>query len=74
MQSYNGHRNWNAWNVSLWIYNEENTYKYARDLVKKYGVKKATKLLIRDYLPPKTPDGATYNNLCVKLALEDMEE
>ena len=74
MKSYNGHRSWNAWNVCLWIYNEENIYKCARDLVKKYGVKKATKLFIRDYLPHKTPDGAIYNNLCVKLALEDMEE
>lgn len=28
---YNGHRSWNAWNVSLWIGNDESIYRLAVD-------------------------------------------
>jgi hypothetical protein len=24
--SYNGHKNWNHWNVALWLFNDENLY------------------------------------------------
>ena len=24
---YNGHKNWNHWNVSLWLYNDEAMYR-----------------------------------------------
>lgn len=32
MSAYNGHRSWNAWNVSLWLNNDEGLYREAREL------------------------------------------
>ena len=29
-KTYNGHKNWNHWNVSLWINNDEGLYNFAR--------------------------------------------
>ena len=69
---YNGHRSWNAWNVSLWVNNTEDIYFLAKDLVKEYGKEKAVKMLL-NALPSKTPDGGKYNKLCLALAIEDME-
>lgn len=31
-KEYNGHRSWNAWNVSLWINNTEPQYRLAQEL------------------------------------------
>lgn len=31
-EEYNGHTNWHTWNASLWIANEEFTYKQASKL------------------------------------------
>ena len=72
LKSYNGHRSWNAWNVSLWINNDEDIYRLAYNWVQKFGVGIATKLLL-DTLPDQTPDGAQYNRLSIRLAVEDME-
>jgi len=33
MKQYNGYRSWNAWNVSLWINNDEHLYTLARDIL-----------------------------------------
>lgn len=30
MKEYNGHRSWNAWNVSLWINNDKSLYDSVR--------------------------------------------
>ena len=38
MTKYNGHRSWNAWNVSLWINNDESLYTHARDMAKRHGI------------------------------------
>ena len=94
MKSYNGHRSWNAWNVSLWISNTESIYNYAMDCIKwakrwadtcRPGywdnkqdqkttriISRATRIFMKYYQKEKTPDGATYNHLSVKLALEGL--
>ncbi len=71
MTAYNGHRSWNAWNVSLWINNDEGLYFAARDLVKEHGITKAVRLLLEE-LPATTPDGGRYNKTCVREAIRDI--
>jgi hypothetical protein len=73
MKEYNGHRSWNAWNVSLWLSNEYGLYQRARELGRKYKAGAAARIL-RQELPPRTPDGAAYNQLSVKLAIENLME
>jgi hypothetical protein len=36
MTTYNGHKNWNHWNVSLWINNDEGLYNMARQYARRY--------------------------------------
>lgn len=72
MATYNGHRSWNAWNVSLWINNDEGLYRYARDLAIKHGAVKAARIMARDMAGEKTPDGAKYNFTCIREALREI--
>lgn len=37
MAQYNGYPSWNAWNVSLWINNDEGLYNLCRDAVRRHG-------------------------------------
>jgi len=71
-KSYNGHRNWNSWNVSLWMLNDEETYKRITSYLRRY-----TKDQVADFLadefesfgPWKTPDGAKYHKTSIRDAL-----
>lgn len=69
MAKYQGHRSWNAWNVSLWINNDEGTYRWAYDLASRLGIAKAARIMARDLNGTKTPDGAVYNATCIRDAL-----
>lgn len=74
MAKYNGHKNWNHWNVSLWINNDEGLYRAAVDAVRRHRTKtEAAAELLRD-LPAKTPDGAPYSLTTVRAALSGMEK
>ena len=72
MAEYNGHRSWNAWNVSLWINNDEHMYVYAWDLVQRLGAARAARAMAHDLDGMKTPDGARYNKTCIREALVEM--
>lgn len=72
MKTYSGHRSWNAWNVSLWINNDESLYSQARDLVEQHGVAKAARILLRDLAGQSTPDGGKYNFTSIYNAIEDI--
>ena len=83
MKPYNGHRSWNAWNVALWIGNDEGLYRWAMSCLNnprinknKRGFNWAVRMFLNGVGGPiaKTPDGATYNRLSVKLALEGLME
>lgn len=67
---YNGHKNWTHWNVALWLYNDEGVYQRIQDLCSKYSINKAAAIL-KNELPRKTPDGASYSLVSIKAAIED---
>lgn len=68
---YNGHRNYNAWNVCLWIGNDESTYRLMRWCVSTTSNKNEAAKKLLDLLPNKTPDGVPYTYTNVRLALVD---
>ena len=70
MTKFNGHRSWNAWNVSLWINNDEGLYHEACDLAKTYGIGVATNIMFRQLQGTKTPDGAKYNKTSIREAMK----
>ncbi len=76
MKQYNGHRSWNAWNVSLWINNDETLYRMARECMEKCAgnASQAARCWMLASGETRTPDGAKYNRLSVKLAIADILE
>ena len=90
MAEYQGHRSWNAWNVALWISNEEPLYRLAMESLKKACkgdctlesltieaiANRATSYFLRwaVCLGDRTPDGAVYNRTCVREALIGLME
>lgn len=72
MAQYQGHRSWNAWNVSLWINNEESLYRWALELAREFGVKRAAVVMNRQLSGQRTPDGAVYNLTCIREAIADI--
>tara|TARA_R100000951_G_scaffold107575_1_gene103088 strand:- start:108 stop:377 length:270 start_codon:yes stop_codon:yes gene_type:complete len=70
MKEYNGHRSYNAWNVALWLHNDEDLYNLFNWMPEHFSLDKAVSTLL-SILPAKTPDGAVYNRLSVKLAIQD---
>lgn len=69
---YNGHRSWNAWNVSLWISNDEHLYREAVRLIKRYGKDKGSLHFYRMVEGTKTPDGAPYSRRSIREAFRGM--
>lgn len=71
-QTYNGWANYETWNVSLWIQNDEGLYHLAKDFAK-YGYRELANFLMDGSLT--TPDGVKWDddnlNIC---ELDDMME
>lgn len=87
MTKFNGHRNWNHWNVSLWINNDEGLYRMALDYIARYKYFKSFSLYgykPRDYAAmamlealerdgiTHTPDGAPYSVSSIRSAMVGM--
>ena len=75
-KEYQGYRSWNAWNVSLYIANEYDIYSHAVDCLRRtHTIEQAYRKFSREsgLIGTRTPDGAVYNRLSVKLALEGLE-
>jgi len=75
MAKCNGHRSWNAWNVALWIGNDEPLYRYAVECVRQTkSLRQATNRFLGCVgTGSRTPDGAKYNYTCVYEALAGLE-
>jgi hypothetical protein len=73
-QPYNGHPNWNLWNVSLWISSDESTYFHCMGLIKELGVKRAVDALHAQIGDTQTPDGARYTKTALRHALRGIAD
>lgn len=73
---FNGHRSWNAWNVSLWINNDERLYRAAQSFVNaakdKDTAAEAFLWTLKSHGETHTPDGGRYNKTTVRLAMRGM--
>lgn len=66
---YNGHKNWNHWNVSLWINNDEALYAVAKDAIRYCNNRDEAVASFIAQAPAKTPDGAPYSASSVRAAM-----
>ena len=77
--AYNGHKNWNHWNVSLWVNNDEGLYRDALTYLKAAGGsrKRAARAMLYALTnwagTPKTPDGARYSISAIYHAMDGMK-
>lgn len=74
MSKYNGHKNWNHWNVILWLNNDENLYhmmKEFRDQATRYMAAKNFLSYLKDTGRTHTPDGAPYSISSIRAAMSD---
>lgn len=72
MAKFNGYTSWNAWNVSLWINNDETLYRVAYDTVNTHGYNRGLRILVEMLEGDKTPDGAVFNRTGIKQAIQDI--
>lgn len=73
MATYNGHKNWNHWNVSLWINNDEGLYRLAKDCIRRTSNRDEAARMMLDALDAaRTPDGAPYSVSAIKSAMREM--
>lgn len=74
-KAYQGHRNYNAWNISLYLFNDEATYRDVQAVVGRSSkLDHAAKFLVEHCLPKKTPDGVPYTVTNVRLALQHFDK
>jgi hypothetical protein len=76
MVTYNGHPSYNAWNVSLWINNDEGLYNEARRHVRREASKGAAAAAMLFSLREagfwETPDGVRYTKTNIRRAMAGM--
>jgi hypothetical protein len=66
---YNGHRNYDYWNVALWLFNDEGMYRFMRHTVESTRTLDEAARELLAALPERTPDGAAYTLRNVRAAL-----
>ena len=74
MAGYNGHKNWNHWNVSLWLNNDEGLYRMALEYTRRARTLDAAARRLMGVLEgEKTPDGAPFSYSSVRAALRGIQ-
>lgn len=75
-KGYNGWKNYNQWNVALWINNDESLYFFALGLINECGNKDdAADLMVyrlKEEGITHTPDGVPYNKTNIRAAMVGM--
>ena len=77
MPKFNGHKNWNHWNVSLWLNGDAGLYGLARWNVENCRTLDEAATAIYEDLwglaplgeKPRTPDGAPYTFTSIRAAI-----
>lgn len=70
MSKYQGHTSKAAWNVSLWISNDEGLYTLAKECIATTKTLDEAANRLYDFLEgQKTPDGFSYNRTNIRRAL-----
>lgn len=72
MAKYNGHKNWNHWNVALWINNDEGLYRLAMNCIASTDTREEAAEKMLECLGEKTPDGAPYSKTTIRAAMVGM--
>jgi hypothetical protein len=76
MATYNGHKNWTHWNVSLWINNDEGLYRLAcmavNDQINRLAAARYMLDCLNNSGTYKTPDGARYSVSSIRAAMVGM--
>ncbi len=71
--TYNGHKNRNHWNVSLWINNDEGLYHMAKVAIKNTNNRQMAADYFLDAIGEKqTPDGVKYTKTTIRAAMVGM--
>jgi hypothetical protein len=74
MNTYNGHKNWNHWNVSLWLMNDEWLYRQVERAIGDLGtLDAAARDLAAQWKGQSTPDGAPYSFTTIRAAIRGMK-
>ena len=75
MKTYNGHPSYDAWNVSLWINNDEGLYNLARDCKRRLGAVEGARAFVADLQEigqPCTGDGVRWTVTNVMRAMRGL--
>jgi hypothetical protein len=74
MSTYNGHKNWNYWNVSLWLTGDEELYRQVEQTLSGLSSLDAVARALAAQLKGKsTPDGAPYTFTSIRAAIRGMK-
>ena len=71
-KKYNSHKNWNHWNVSLWINNDEGLYSLAQTAIRQSSTRREAAERMLPCLDRCTPDGARYTKTAIRAAMVGM--
>jgi hypothetical protein len=71
MPTYNGHKNYAHWNVSLWLHNDESLYRLMQDCLRRTRNRdEAAYCILNALSTDRTPDGVKWTFAAVRAALK----